>query len=329
MNALTHSIVHLASLVEVSRRIFDEDDTPTASELALLCIVMAITLQFTPRDGDAWQLLSDVVPDALTRQRQLYSLALSLLKSVGEEDESAASLEQIQTRILVHYHGQGTETGRQSSLVSARRLLHLVEGQVQADPLRKEMWIRCWWYLHCRTWFSALNASTLPSATKSPQALPPSQLPRECMDRDCNGDPIVDSQLWTPVRYSLSVIGLCRITREVLEDKVKDTDAIFNSYIASLPSLLRLDSPFSRDFYPADTLLWAYHGRCDVEKWLLHHQIFFAYLKCQQHSARGAMQQPAGYGSVGLARHILEIHLKIRARCPIVDSMRWVVPTTT
>lgn len=169
-----------------------------------------------------------------------------------------------------------------------------------------------------------------------------SRLPSEEADQYFLGEYVQPStvNVWLPIRYGLSVIMLAQVVRQHVDSSIAvgsnspvDSgphliEGLFETFINQLHPSMGLSAPFSDTFYiesrAKDTEQRGSkdaHIRVEIDRWLLHHQIFYAIL---QLSSSGD-ETPITKACVAFSRHILAITDRIRGRCTVIDSLRYVV----
>lgn len=200
--------------------------------------------------------------------------------------------------------------------------------RARADSVRLARVSMSRWYFVSRDWLLSLSRSSF--------SLDPStfttRLPTIITDEELTegAAPESESAVWSPVSVSLPFISLASLIRQMVglrHQKTKDTASerdycdrvaeAFDQWAEDLPPLFSLAASFRESEFESENSVRAVQ-RLETERWILHHQMFHAYL--QLHEYR--LDQPVPPVMVSLASHILNIQDKIRLRCHIIDSLR-------
>lgn len=126
----------------------------------------------------------------------------------------------------------------------------------------------------------------------------------------------------SPVSVSIPFIGLASLIRQLVDMKPErsqeefsqDVADAFDTFVETLPYIFSLSTTHVAAL---DDNLFT-QQRLESERWLLHQQIFHAYL----HFDELRLDRPICPQMVALANHTLQLQDRVRARCHIIDSMR-------
>lgn len=326
-------------VMELLRAVAGGQEPVSDEAQAFVYMVVAITIQMTPRHGEhadlfvrAQRLGSDLSP--LQRQERLYDEAYATMERLSN---TQLGLEGVQALILLHQYDKHPEAdflyrARNALLSLEAHRIHQPFSMSEWDGYHKEMLLRCWWLLVVRDWFGA--------TTKLFYSIHPAQMTTRMpsIEADCNtkGHVIAPHSRWSQARYSLELIRLASTVRELVDARLTQGDGWrfgqqveerFCQLVASLSTNMRVENPFHIRDWP-NTLgsttsqeFAQYRDQLRIEKdrWFLHQALFHAYLELQSHADDGALINQT---SVTLARHILDINDRIRDRCPVIDSLR-------
>ncbi|PWN30176.1 hypothetical protein BDZ90DRAFT_6429 [Jaminaea rosea] len=354
--AVMHSCIHLPTLKKTFRQVFSDEWAPelTVDQLSLVLMAIAVSIQYTPRAGPygyLYSLVSEMGPEYAPNDRQiaLHDMARQII--TARLSSPTATLEGLQTIVLCLMYDLDEDAFKEHifdhAIRGSQRLnMHHMSAYKEADPsspssstlpygttpVEKEMMVRLWWYLVSRDWLTALTRSTYsvhPNhfTTRLPMVITDEELAE-------GKAPESTAAIWSPVAVSLPFISLASLVRQMVdlrnqrnldgsvagqEDK-SYTDLVsdaFDAYAESLPEQFGLGAAFVESDFDSVASVRAVQ-RTETERWLLHHELFHAYL--QLHEYR--LDSPIPPVMAALASHILDIQDKIRLRCHIIDSLR-------
>ncbi|PWN23193.1 hypothetical protein BCV69DRAFT_111764 [Microstroma glucosiphilum] len=333
----SHSAVHVPTLKRIIRQIYDDEwaQEVTQDQLCLLLMAIAISIQFAPRKGPyahVWKLVEGMGPAIAPEERQgkLHYMARSIFES--RLQPSSCTLEGVQTAMLLLLYDLDEDNFKENlfnwsiKVAKSLRLDHIGRPLNGVPTVENEMGTRVWWFLVCRDGLAGLSTGTF--------AIDPSQfttrVPMLISDDDLAHGKLSNRIVAesSTVASSLPLINLAGVVRRLVDIKSKGdivgqeySDLVadaFDQYAEELPAIFSLGASAINVPRTGDDTSVYVRQRLETERWLLHQQIFHAYLQLYEIRLDVKVCDQV----VGLALHILHLQDKVRDRCAIVDGLR-------
>lgn len=158
------------------------------------------------------------------------------------------------------------------------------------------------WFLACQSWMSSISSMNYiihPASVTT-------RLPNEEADVTFSGECFPERSIWTPSRYSLSIIRLAQAICISIDLKLEhkrrplpardiksQIDQAFTQMVQLLPASMSIDaSDLDLPNDPQDIVAGAI-VRSSMERWLFHQQLFHIYLELQHHGAEFVSRRTA------------------------------------
>ncbi|PWN35333.1 uncharacterized protein FA14DRAFT_178709 [Meira miltonrushii] len=326
--------------------------TITFDQLTLILLTLSATLYFVPPDGDHAAALRTALKlsknmkkeDAIASQRAIFLMAERMIYTRLSNYDS--SLEGIQSSIMYIFHHRSNQATTEQIYDRALRCalkmgLHRITGYSSSDEVK----VRIWWYLVTRNWLAAPATwvyTIFPGqfSTRMPLNVEYSDL-EFGLDKDTVQTVRRD---WTPASYSLALITLATTIRELVDmhnslQISEENHGLQLETAARSPSRTAFQSKIVKSFeLLAKEYVWYYRleekftiskstqhdlslyhgGRIEIERWMLHQQMFHCFLEL--HEVDSFIDQDVPTSCLALAYHILDtVHLNAR-RCSVMSS---------
>jgi hypothetical protein len=301
VSSMTHGSIHLPTIQTLLENIFDTTSLVDNDDITLCMMVTALGLQYMTEQWSPDNLISRIEAIGLNfspreRQRLLWELSLKYTRYRMVNGEPTFA--QIQTIMLLLIFDQDDDKTREQifdhAVRSAQRLgMHHLDTQIEGS-LSQEGMVRAWWFLVCHSWFSSLFLSTYSIIPSHFTTRLPIQV--EEFDKQPQVSVLTNSS-YHPIQCSFSMIELANMVRRLVDarleartDFVEVVESEFNRLSQQLPPQYSFDSMIELNHSGPHQVAGA--GRPTVEKWMLHQQIFHAYLEfqrfdCHQVSSNG------------------------------------------
>lgn len=290
VSSMTHGSVHLPTVLALLEKIFDATSLVDNDDVTLCMMVTALGLQYMTKQWSPDNLINRIEAiglDLSPRDRQRLLWELSLKYTQYRMVNGEPTFAQIQTIMLLLIFDQDDDKTREQifdhAVRSAQRLgMHHLDTQIEGS-LSQEVMVRAWWFLVCHSWFSSLALSTysiIPSHFTT-------RLPIQVDEFDKQPQVSVrTNSAYQPIQCSFSMIELANLVRRLVDarlearsDFVEVVESEFDRLSQQLPPQYSFDSMIELNLNGPHQI--AGSGRPTVEKWMLHQQIFHAYLEFQ------------------------------------------------
>lgn len=290
--------------------------------------------------------------DPGARHQAFYALAKKLIMRRISGNEH--TFEGVQSIILFILHDlEDQATTDQLSDRALRWALKMGMHRITGHSIEEEMRVRAWWYLVSRSWLAGPVTwmYTIHPAQFS------SRLPLNVEDGDLNKglDRAALMKLkrkWTPASYALSLISLATTVRKLVDlhnemipfwtdgetnsgqalsynAKIGDLHAQranFHSLIVQAFDELAkefiwfhaIERPFDFGVAEKHEIPFAHAARIEMERWLLHQQVFHCFLELNE--VNSFVEQDVPVSCLQLAHHILDGVDKYARHCSVLSA---------
>lgn len=326
--------------------------TITIDQLTLILLTLSATLYFVPPDGDHAAALRTAIKlskrmkkeDAIASQRAIFLLAERIIYTrLGGYD---SSLEGIQSSIMYIFHHRSNQATTEQIYDRALRCalkigLHRITGYTVLDEVK----VRIWWYLVTRNWLAAPATWVYTIFPGQFSTRMPLNVEFRDLEWGLDKERVQAVQRdWTPASYSLALITLATTIRELVDThnslqlseeneglqlepstRSPSRTALQNKIVKSFELLAkqyvwfyRLEEKFTIQKAEQHNLSFYHAGRIEIERWMLHQQMFHCFLEL--HEVDSFIDQDVPSSCLALAYHILDtVHLNAR-RCSVMSS---------
>ena len=272
------------------------------------------------------------------RQRLLWQSSLQCVRHRMLDDDPTLPHIQAVALLLVYDHAGDILRDQlfDHAVRASQQLgLHTITACDPHDEA-EEAGVRTWWFLVAHSWLGSLSTS----AYSIHPAHFSTRLPVEHTGLDKHPGGVVRPTAYCPVWLSLSLIPLAALIRRLVDDRLAGSEGMgelvqagFDEYADALPPRYSLSAAELTPRTPSVA------RKIAVERWLLHQQLFHAYLELHHFEpAEVGVMRGGGWqaltvcprhrpqeipdAAVSLANYILEAQGQASGYCGVVSMLR-------